>query len=141
MKILFEQSIRNTCQQDYTPAQIEAWCATVHRDTRWIELIEQQYVLIAEEGMEILGFASLKDDHYVDFLYVSQRHAGKGIAKTLLAQLAQKSLSADQPVLISDLSITAKKALQKAGWIVIRENQNLRNGEVLINYRMEFPLK
>ncbi len=142
LKVLFEQSIRHSCKQDYSPAEIEVWCETVKHEQRWLDLIEEQYVIIAESKAvgEILGFASLREDYYVDFLYVAYQHQGRGIARFLLEHLEDKARKAGVKTLVSDFSLGAKTIMQRRQWRIIRKNFNKRQGEVLINFRMEKEL-
>lgn len=137
LKLLFEKSIRASCQKDYSPAEIEVWVSSIHRKERWEKLMEEQEVIVVEEN-QLLGFASLKDGHYIDFLYLAPEAQGKGLAQKMLQELEARARA---DTLSSDISITARPFIERQGFKVIRKNHNARAGEVLINFYVEKSLK
>lgn len=140
MKSLFEASIRHTCTQDYSPEEIEAWLLSIKNTQRWEELIQYQIVWLAKVEADLAGFCSLKDGHYLDFLYVSPNHQGLGIAKQLVTTAIEESRNQGKTKISSDISITAKPFMEAQGWKVIRRNENPRANQILINYHMELEL-
>ncbi|WP_421754346.1 GNAT family N-acetyltransferase [Croceimicrobium sp.] len=140
IKNLFEASIRQTCQADYSAAEIEAWLQTLQNKDRWEELIKQQVVWLAMADTQLAGFCSLKAGDYLDFMYVSPHHQGMGLAKLLLKAAVLEARKQGKDTLSSDISITARPFFDSQGWKVIRKNENPRGDQVLINYRMEFRL-
>lgn len=137
LKLLFERSIRSSCQGDYSPAEIEVWVSSIHRKERWEKLILEQEVIVVEEAA-ILGFASLKEGHYIDFLYLAPEAQGKGLAQMMIQELEKRATSY---LLSSDISITARSFIEKQGFQVVRTNHNERDGEVLINFHVEKMIK
>ncbi|QNR24711.1 GNAT family N-acetyltransferase [Croceimicrobium hydrocarbonivorans] len=140
MKSLFEASIRQTCNQDYSPEEIEAWLLSLKNKQRWEELIQNQIVWLALVEADLAGFCSLKDGHYLDFLYVLPDHQGLGIAKQLVAAAIDETRKLGNTKISSDISITARPFMEAQGWKVIRMNENPRADQTLINYRMELEL-
>jgi len=138
MSRLFRETILHTCRNDYTPEQLKVWASSPERRKEsWLKRIDEQYFILAESGDELLGMGSLEDDDYIDFLYVSNRHLRKGIAKALYNSLEQKALDLGVKSLKSDVSKTARPFFEKQGFKVVHENQNHIEGEILINFRME----
>lgn len=133
LKSLFERSIRLSCAADYSAAEIEAWVASIHNKERWDLLMKEQEVIVVEDT-EILGFASLKDGHYIDFLYLDPKAQGGGLAMLLLQELESRATAS---IISSDISITARPFIEKHGYKVVRINHNPRKGEVLINFHVE----
>jgi putative acetyltransferase len=103
---------------------------------RWMELVREQYVIKACFNDEIVGFASLKQGNYVDFLYVHGNHQGKGIAQQLLNALLVKAKIGGAVQVTSDVSFTAKPFFKKNGFKSTHKNDNKRGSEVLVNFRM-----
>lgn len=99
--------------------------------------MEEQEVIVVEEN-QLLGFASLKDGHYIDFLYLAPEAQGKGLAQKMLQELEARARA---DTLSSDISITARPFIERQGFKVIRKNHNARAGEVLINFYVEKSLK
>ena len=140
MKSLFEASIRQTCSQDYSPEEIEAWLLSLKNTQRWEELIQHQIVWLALLDTQLAGFCSLKDGNYLDFLYVSPHHQGLGIAKQLVAIAIEEARKKGHSKISSDISITARPFMEAQGWKQIRRNENPRADQILINYHMELEL-
>lgn len=133
---LFETAIKQSCSNDYTPAQIEAWVTSRQIPGRWQTKVENQHFLLARSGQELVGFTSLEDDNYVDVMYVHPNYKGKGVATELLHQLESLAYERGVSKLKSDVSITARPFFEKMGFKVIRKNDNEVRGEVLVNFRM-----
>lgn len=136
LQVLFERAIRFACSSDYSAAQIETWAATAHNQERWTKLLKEQQVFVLEKDGTIAAFASLKENHYMDFLYVAPEFKGQGLSRRIVKIIEEAAQQAGSRELLSDISITAKPAMLKMGWELICENHNQRGGEVLINYRM-----
>lgn len=141
MQELFTQTIQSVCQNDYTPAALEAWISGVSNTQRWIEVIRTQIVLLAIKQEKIAGFGSLKDGNYIDLLYIHKDLQRQGIANKILTSLELKAQKQLTRTLMADVSITAKPFFEKRGFLTIREQHNLRLGVELINYKMEKSLK
>jgi len=140
MKALFVDSIEKSCQEDYEPEQISAWTSSVRNEKRWEDLVREQEVVVIEEDGELLAFSSLKDSYYVDFLYVAPHHQGRGLSRQLLNLWESRARAEGKDSLESDLSKTARPAMEKMGWIYVQTNYNERGEVILINYRMIYPL-
>jgi len=61
----------------------------VHNIERWNKKFSEQVFVVAELENNIVGFSSIYINHYIDYLYVSHLHQGKGIA-TLLVDFIEK---------------------------------------------------
>ncbi len=136
LQTLFTETVKSTCQEDYKPPQIEAWIASTKDKERWKRMVEKQFTIIAEIDQIALGFASLLDAHYIDFLYVHKDHLRKGIANHLYEILKKESLQSGNQKLISDVSITARPFFEAKGFKTIRENRKIIRGVEIINYHM-----
>ncbi len=142
MQTMFVETIRNVCQDDYSALEIAAWTKSVENKDRWAALLDEQYFLLAEIDQELVGYGSLKDGNYLDFLYVNKDYQKMGIAKSLLTRLLEKAKESNPKIISSDVSITAKPFFLKHGFRVKKENKNeTEEGIILINYRMEMPFE
>ncbi len=137
LQMLYTDTIKAVCINDYGPEQITAWTAGAGNLERWLSAIETQYFLVARTGNSVIGFGSLKDGDYIDFLYVHKDYQGLGIAGTIFEQLEQRAAGLGKQELTADVSRTARPFFEKNGFKVQRENQNLIRGITLINYRMK----
>lgn len=91
--------------------------------------METQVFVIVAKGETLLGFTSLHEDYYIDNLYVSHLHLGKGIASQLIDCIEKLSTE-----LKSNVSITALPFLEKLGYKVIKKKEIKHLEEVLVNF-------
>lgn len=140
---LFYDTVRTINSRDYTPEQISAWVLGVD-EARMKKALLAHTSLVAESNGEIAGFADMDETGYLDHLYVHQQHQKQGIATMLCDVLETKTSAA---VLSVHASITAKIFFLRRGYQLIYTQQVERQGQLLINHRMEkkkniaFPLE
>ncbi len=137
LQTLFTETIQSVCRKDYSPEQIEAWSASVENTNRWHDLLQDQYVLVAEKNNTLVGFASLRDKDYLDFFYVHKDYQGQGVAKQLYEAIEKEANERNAKSISSDVSITAKPFFESRGFTTLREQKNKVRGVELINYKME----
>lgn len=141
MQTLYTQTIQSVCQNDYSPAALEAWGSGVNNIQRWLEVIHTQIVLLAIQQETIVGYGTLKEGNHIDLLYIHKDHQRQGIANKIGAALELEAQKQQTKTLTADVSITAKPFFEKKGFTVKAEQRNLRLGIELINYIMEKELK
>lgn len=130
---LFVESIKATCSSDYNPAQIQAWTASVNDRKKWELKIQQQYFILAVLSSEIVGFASLREDDYLDMMYISHSYQGAGIAKKLLSHIIKMSKGS---TISTHASLTARPFFERQGFHMIKENRFKLRGVEMSNYFM-----
>lgn len=136
MQQLFVDTIKNSCQADYNEEQIEVWTASIENTPRWLAIITQQIVVVAEDKGKIVGFASLDNGNYIDLMYVHHAHQRQGIAQQLYKELATTALEAGHTQLYSDISKTARPFFESIGFKVVTEQTVIRKGITLNNFKM-----
>ncbi|MEM6842540.1 MAG: GNAT family N-acetyltransferase [Bacteroidota bacterium] len=138
---LFVETIRQVTQRDYEPAQLEAWASSVHNRLRWRAAIMNQYFLVAALEDVIVGFGSLDQGNYIDFLYVHKDYQRKGIANTIYQVLEQEAIRARQTEMTTYASKTACPFFLARGFDIVKENKNQIREVEIINYRMKKVLE
>lgn len=136
MQALFVDSISTICINDYTPKQIKVWTSAIENTQKWKDKLSNQYFLIAEIEHKIVGYASLENSNYLDFLYIHKDFQRQGIAKVLYNKIEKEALKRTSKILKSDVSITARPFFEKQGFLVIEPQVNIRQGVEIVNYRM-----
>ncbi|MCB0495578.1 MAG: GNAT family N-acetyltransferase [Cyclobacteriaceae bacterium] len=131
------QTITEICAKDYSKRQIEVWVYAVKNSEKWQNRVKDQQMRIAQIDGRIVGVASLKDNCYIDLMYVAKDFQNLGIANRLLQDITLIAIENNTKKLESDVSITAKGYFESKGFKVVRENRNMLNGTELINFRME----
>jgi putative acetyltransferase len=137
IKELFKGTIMQVCANEYDAEQRKTWASSSEKTERWENLIKEQYVLLAVKQDRIVGFGSLLNGNYLDFMYVHKDHQKQGIAEMLLAELETEAIRRKTKVITSDISKTARPFFEKKGYVVLKEQENQRGDVVLINYKME----
>jgi putative acetyltransferase len=137
---LFKQTIEAVNAVDYTAEQVKVWSAGAAKKRKWLQKIKEQYFLVAEEQRAIVGFASITDKGYLDFLFVCKDHQRQNIASDLCTQLELYARKHAIGCISSDVSITARPFFEKKGFNIIKEQEVTIDGVVLTNFKMEKPL-
>lgn len=140
MQQLYIETIESVCKNDYNEEQIKVWSSGVNNMQRWTEVIENQFVLLAITENKIVGFGTLKDGNYIDFLYIHKDFQRQGIADKILNQLELEAKNHNSKIITSDISITAKPYFERKGFIVKAEQKNILQNVELINYKMQKKL-
>lgn len=136
MQELFVNTISTICKNDYSSEQINAWTSSIENIPGWTDRISSQYFLIAELDNKIVGYISLKDNDYLDLLYVHKDYQKQGIAAKLYDEIEKQAIRNNSPALHSDVSKTAKSFFLKNGFKVIKTQAKKIKGIEIINYRM-----
>ena len=123
LRFLFVETIKSVCKTDYNSEQIEVWTYSIKNKERWIEIMINQLVLIAQIGNKIVGFTSLAYGNYIDLLYVHKDYQGQGIAHKLYTNIENVAIQQGQTELKSDVSKTAKTFFEKVGFELIRNEK------------------
>lgn len=140
MLLLFQDTITTVCQQDYNTVQLEAWKSGAEHKERWLNVIKEQYVLIAESENKMVGFCTLDRENYIDLLFVHKDYQHQGIASQLYKWIEKKALHLNQKFLTADVSKTAKPFFESIDFKVIQEQTVTVKGVDLINYKMKKKL-
>lgn len=140
MQNLYVDTIRHVCNKDYDAAQIAVWTSSIENAERWHKVLQHQIVIIAEKNNKMVGYGTLDKGNYIDFFYIHKDFQRQGIADKILTQIESQAQKLGHSILSSDVSITARPFFEKKGFTVLKEQQNIRKGIELINYKMEKQL-
>ena len=136
MQQLFVNTVTTICCKDYNNEQLKAWISGVKDTQRWLERLDEQFVLLATIDKQIVGFGSIRDENYLDMLYVHKDFQRQGIAGKIYTQLEEKAREVNSSYIDADVSITAKPFFESIGFTVLAEQKVERMGVELVNYRM-----
>lgn len=136
---VFEASVRHTCNQHYTEAQINAWITRADIN-RWQELFNSDLVFILTEDdatRQIAGFTSINAKGYLHSMFVHPDYQHKGIAQLLLDYAEQFAIQNHAPDIHVEASITARPFFEKAGYKVVKVQTVTVNGIEMTNFVMK----
>lgn len=134
--ILFEETIVSTCKNHYNPQQIRIWQLSARDKDRWNSALQNQFFIVAQINERIVGFGSLKNGNYIDFLYVHMDYLRQGIAAKIFDKLENEAKKVDSKKLFANVSKTALPFFEFKGFQIIKENINRINGVEINNYKM-----
>lgn len=134
------QTILHSCQGDYNPQQLQVWSQAVDQLSKWQQLLQEQYFLVAQKGAKVVGFASLKDNGYINYLYVHHQHLRQGIAQQLFQALLEQAQTAGATQLSTHASKTARPFFEQKGFEVVTVCHPVLQGIELENYEMKKKL-
>lgn len=137
---LFTQTITVVCRNDYNSNQLAVWSSGAQNTARWQEILQQQFVQVAEVDGVVAGFATLANGTELDLLYVHKDYQRMGIASRLLAAIEAAARRQKQPVLTAAVSITARPFFVKMGFRELYKQAVRLQGIELVNFRMEKQL-
>jgi putative acetyltransferase len=137
---MFVDTISIICKDDYSPEQIKVWTSSIENKQRWTDKIISQYFLVAELNNKIVGYASLGNDEYIDFLYVHKDYQRQGIANILYIEIEKEAIKRKATVLSSDVSENARRFFEKKGFKTVIPQKNIIRGVEIINYKMKKTL-
>jgi putative acetyltransferase len=138
---LFVETVNQVCAADYNPEQLRIWTSGVENRSQWINKLTDQYFIVATAGEQIVGFGSLANANYVDFMYVHKDYQRRGIADKLFTSLEDEARRHGAKILKSDVSKTAKGFFEKKGFKTIADQTKTVNSIAITNYRMEKDIR
>ena len=117
----------------YTKAQRNAWVAAPRAGEEWSSRLTDQYVVLATNADEYLGFMSLVEaTGYIDFAYISANARGQGLFRILFENMENRALTLGLERLWLHASLMAAPAFSAMGFHTVKEetveigNQSLR---------------
>lgn len=136
LKNLFFDTITETCKNDYSSNERKVWANAVTKTEKWKKSLENEYFIVALNQGIIVGFSSLKNQNYLNLMYIHKDYTRKGIATLLYEKIKAKSIEYGCEKLTADVSKTARPFFEIKGFKVIQENKNCIENEIVINYKM-----
>jgi len=137
LREIFFNTIRNVNIKDYSELQVRAWAPDNYDASAWYERISSINPFVAILDGEIVGYADIQGDGYIDHFFCHWKHQGKGIGKALMQQLIVTGQQKGIGRFYSHASITAKPFFEHLDFQMVNSQQVEIRGQVLTNYVME----
>lgn len=137
---VYLRAIRETASADYSAEQVEAWAAGHGDIESWAASRRVAGTRLAFVDGRLAGFTDLRDEGYVDMLFVNPDFARMGVATTLLAETIATARRRGMPVLTTHASITARPFFERQGFVVTAECHPVVRGVETTNYAMSCSL-
>lgn len=132
---LFYDTVHSVNSKDYSEEQLFAWARSEDQLLSNNRLLtESVYVAVIEN--KIVGFGSVTEDGYLDFLYVHKDDQHRGIVSALVEKLEE-----GKKCMTTCASITALPFFKNRGYAIKAEQTVVRQGVTLTNFLMEKHIK
>ncbi len=137
---IFRASIEQLTEDDYNPAQQDAWASAADDEELFGERLAAQLTVIATLDGSAVGFVSLKGGSSIDLLYVHPAVAGQGVGATLCDAIERLATARGAAHLSVESSDSALDFFKKRGFTAERRNSVLVGDEWLSNTTMKKKL-
>jgi len=132
---LFFHTVHTVNSRDYTPEQLDAWAPVEADRWRWSQL-DDQFCFVVECQRVLVGFAGIRNDGVLNFLYVHPDFQGRGIATALFKQVERLARKQGLPFVHTVTGSTARGFFEKKGFVLLREVQEIQAGVAFLHYEM-----
>ncbi|MSP45388.1 MAG: GNAT family N-acetyltransferase [Xanthobacteraceae bacterium] len=137
---IFRASVEELTEDDYTPAQQDAWASSADDLEAFAERLGKHLTLIATvQGLPI-GFISLDAPTEIGLFYVHPAAAGQGVGKMLYDAVEKLSSARGTAHLSVAASDTAREFFERCGFTPEQRNTVSVGNEWLSNTTMKKKL-
>ncbi|HHR5899945.1 TPA: GNAT family N-acetyltransferase [Providencia alcalifaciens] len=128
---IFYTSIHSIAASYYTKEQLDAWAPKMFKAEEWQNKMDLLMPFVAYRGNEIVGYADLQDDGYIDHFFVAQPCCGIGTA--LIHQIINVAQFKRINKLWAHVSLSAEMFFKINQFEVIKRQKVTVRGMVLHN--------
>jgi putative acetyltransferase len=133
LREIFRDSIADLTEEDYTPAQQEAWASAADDEKAFAKRLAGELTLVATLAGSPIGFAALAGKDKIDMLYVHPAATGQGVAAMLVDALEKLAAARGVALLTVDASDSARGFFERRGYVAQQRNSVSVGGEWLAN--------
>jgi len=137
---VFFSAVHEIASRDYTEQQILAWAPADFDQTLWRNRMRDINPFVVELDNELVGYADVQSNGYIDHFYVSGFHSRQGIGSLLMRSILQEAEKFGYSELTSDVSKTAQSFFAGYGFQVIERRSPVRRGVTIPNALMRKDL-
>lgn len=132
---IFRSAVRIGCVKDYSQEQLQAWAPDEIDLELWASRIKTLNPFVAKINGELVGYADIQSNGYIDHFYVHGEFQNIGVGGELMKVLLKNGTGLEK--IFSHVSITARPFFETYGFIALKEQEVETRGLRLKNYLME----
>ncbi|MGZ4974979.1 MAG: GNAT family N-acetyltransferase [Limisphaerales bacterium] len=137
---VFYSAIHRLASKNYTPEQIEAWAPLNFDHEMWASRMQGIQPFVVEHAGQIVAYADVQANGYIDHFFVAASHARLGVGSTLMNHIHDVANGLSITVLSSDVSLTAQPFFEKFGFTITEQRSTVIRGVVVPNALMHKEL-
>lgn len=130
---VFFSAVHKIASRDYTAEQVNAWAPTDIDQQLWAAHMRNLRPFVVEIDKEIVGYADLQPDGYIDHFFVSGAYARQGAGTLLMKRIHEEARRLGLKQLTSNVSKTAEPFFIRQGFEVVERKSPVLRGVVLQN--------
>jgi putative acetyltransferase len=134
-------AIHGVASRDYSPEQVEAWAPADLDVDLWANRVQKIRPFVVELDNEIVGYADVQPDGYIDHFFVAGPHPRQGIGTRLMTRIHEEAKSLGLTELTSNVSNTAEPFFVFHGFHVVERRLPVLRGVTLQNALMRKGLR
>lgn len=131
---IFYTSVHHIAAAYYTEEQLEAWAPDLYEREHWQSKMDILKPFIAYIDEEIVGYADLQDDGYIDHFFVMKPRCGIGTA--LMNKLVEVANTKSINKLWSYVSLSAEEFFKNHQFEIVERREVIVKGVLLHNAMM-----
>lgn len=137
---VFHSAIHQTASRDYSHEQIDAWAPESFDREVWTQRMRAIRPFVVEDAGEIVAYADVQPNGYIDHFYVSGSRGRQGIGSLLMRRIHDAARAQAMGELTSNVSRTAQPLFERFGFVVVEHRSPLTRGVVVPNAFMRKSL-
>lgn len=131
---VFYNSVRNIRSYNYTRTEIEHWAPDEPDIESWRKSLKNSITNVAESSGNIIGFAQLTKEGYIERLYIHNSFQGKGVGSQLIRDIEEEAKNRGMKEVIVYAAEVAKGFYEKLGYDCEKKMRRDYNGVIYNNY-------
>ena len=133
---VFYSAVHQTAARDYRPAQLAVWAPADIDGMRWAERMRALRPFVVERDGQIVGYADVQANGYIDHFFVSGQHPRQGIGTRLMQRIQEEAQTLGLTELSADVSLTAQPFFAHHGFELLERREVVRDGVQIPNALM-----
>lgn len=120
---LYKSVVNLLSLNDFTVQQKNVWSAVSEDRAYWLYILQTQQVVVAEyleekdQSNHIIGFGSIKDEGYIEFLYVATDFQNIGVGRRILKALENYASKMQAEEIWADVSTNARSFFSRHNFV------------------------
>jgi putative acetyltransferase len=116
LRAVFESAIHEVAIRDYTQAQVDAWAPRQFDPALWARRMQGIAPFVVERDGEVVAYADVQPDGYIDHFFVAAAANGQGIGRRLMERIHERADELGITELTSEVSRTAQPFYARFGF-------------------------
>lgn len=136
LRRVFHSAIHLIASQNYSQQQIEAWAPDDVDMDGWRRYMQGLAPFVVEFDGDVVGYADLQANGYIDHFFVSGHHPRRGIGSLLMRRIHEETAALALHELTSNVSRSAEPFFFRFGFDVVERREPVVRGVAIPNALM-----